>query len=122
MTSEIASLLALLPDEAMVPIGWVRNRLAKADRQAGLADLSVPEVAHALGRAPSTVRAWCAAGEIEGAYKLRGREWRVTRAALRAWQDRQSKPVAAAEASKSPPRTGKLGDWRNAFPDGQQAT
>lgn len=52
-------------------------------------DLSVDEVAQDTGRAPSTVRGWLIAGALRG-YKLNGRDWRVTRAALREYLDRQA--------------------------------
>ena len=45
-------------------------------------DLTVHEVADATQRADSTVRGWLISGELDG-YKLMGRDWRVTREALR---------------------------------------
>lgn len=76
-----------------------------------VADLTVCQVATALRRKVSTVRGWCALGQLE-AYKLNGREWRIRRAALRAYQDRQ--------ADAGPPRLRllreldkpDLGAWR----------
>ena len=60
---------------------------APASAQA-LADLTCREAGLVLGRAPSTVRSWLEAGELEG-YRQRGREWRVTPAALQRFQERQ---------------------------------
>lgn len=57
-----------------------------------LADLTVSEVAEIVKRAPSTVRGWCASGELR-AYQFQGREYRITREALREFQDRQANPV-----------------------------
>ena len=51
-------------------------------------DLTVEDVAEETQRAPSTVRGWLIAGDL-GGYKLNGRDWRVTRAALRAYLDSQ---------------------------------
>ena len=45
-------------------------------------DLTVHEVAEETQRAASTVRGWLIDGELEG-YKIMGRDWRVTREALR---------------------------------------
>lgn len=84
-------LLEQLPDDALLPVSFVRALLNEpATDEEPLADLPVERVAEVLGRAPSTIRAWLHAGELEG-YKLHGREWRVTRAALRAYQDNQAK-------------------------------
>lgn len=83
-------ILDALPDEALIPVGFVRRLIAErvVEDSEPLADLSVDEVARALGRAASTIRAWAASGQLR-AYKLNGREWRVTRTALREYQDRQ---------------------------------
>lgn len=54
-------------------------------------DLTVAQVAEKLDRAESTVRGWCAREVIPEAYKLRGREWRIPRAALRRFQQREAK-------------------------------
>jgi excisionase family DNA binding protein len=57
-----------------------------------LADYRVVDVAGALNRAPSTVRGWCQTGELR-AYRFQGKEWRITREALREFQDRQASGV-----------------------------
>lgn len=72
-----------------------RDTLAEwvdADDPAPLADLTVQEVADLMGRKPSTVRGWCASGELR-AYRLAGREWRIPHGALREYQDQQANPV-----------------------------
>ncbi|HET9948846.1 MAG TPA: helix-turn-helix domain-containing protein [Longimicrobiales bacterium] len=61
-------------------------------------DLTVEEVAAEVGRAVSTVRGWLASGELKG-YKLNRRDWRVPRAALRAYLERQP---AGADRSREP--------------------
>jgi excisionase family DNA binding protein len=91
--------VASLPDGASVQlsVGGLHEWLADEEgNAAGLAaqmpvqiDLTVEEVAAALHRKPSTVRSWCAARRIEGAYRLRGREWRIPLAALRTFQANQ---------------------------------
>lgn len=70
-----------------------------------LADLTVKEVAEIVKRAPSTVRGWCQAGELDS-YLFQGREYRVTRAALRAFQDRQAAP-------EDDPGDDDLSSWRD---------
>ena len=75
-----------LPDDALVPVGWVREQLGAGTDV--LADLTVEETAQELSRAPSTVRAWLIAGELRG-YKVHGREWRVSAAAIREFFENQ---------------------------------
>ncbi len=48
-------------------------------------DLSLKEVADRVGRAESTVKGWCSRGELSGAYKLNGRDWRVPLSGLDAF-------------------------------------
>jgi len=50
------------------------------------ADLTVDQVAAKTNRAASTIRGWLIAGDLRG-YKLNGRDWRVTRSALREYLD-----------------------------------
>jgi len=51
-------------------------------------DLTVEDVASAVRRAPSTIRRWLISGALRG-YKLNRRDWRVTRAALEEYLERQ---------------------------------
>jgi hypothetical protein len=72
-------------------------------------DLSVEQVAERIGRSSSTVRQMCADKEFggppgEGAYKHRGKEWRVPEAALVAYQQRQRDGGRSASDS--------ISDWR----------
>lgn len=75
-------------------------------------DLTIKQVASLMGKKESTVRGWLQAGEIEGAYKLHGREWRIPHDALRKFQERQRQ----RSVSKPPQRRAMapdLGAWRN---------
>lgn len=56
-----------------------------------IGDLSVQDLAGELGRSESTVRGWCSSGLIDGVYKLRGREWRIPRAAARRFLEREAR-------------------------------
>jgi excisionase family DNA binding protein len=64
-------------------------------------DLTVGQVAALFGRGESTVRTWIGAGLLPGAYLLRGREWRVPRAAVRELQRKQAEEHGAPGASVS---------------------
>jgi excisionase family DNA binding protein len=111
-----------MPAGAMItlPVDWLRVRLGIASdappretAAEAIADLSVEEVASLMKRKPSTVRGWCASGALE-AYRLQGRDWRVTRASLRAFQDRQR--PARTTPSKRRRDVVDLGGWRAALP------
>ena len=77
-----------------------------APRADVLTDLTLDEVANAIGRAVSTVRTWCNSGRLPGAYRLNGRDWRVPRSALEAL--RNGKPGAVERAG----RPADLAAWR----------
>jgi len=66
------------------------------------ADLTVAELAARFHRSASTVRDWCEHGRFDGAYKLNGRDWRITQAAVDTFlgEQRRKGPVAP------------LGAWR----------
>src|SRR2546425_6357318 len=74
----------------------------QADEAAARADLTVAELAARFHRSASTVRDWCEHGRFEGAYKLNGRDWRITQAAVDTFlgEQRSKGPVAP------------LGAWR----------
>jgi excisionase family DNA binding protein len=108
--ARLARVLADLPDEAMVPVGWVRGQLEVEQQPAEerLADYTVAEVAEELERAPSTVRGWLNRDELPGAYRLKGREWRIPRDALATF-------LEAARTGEQPTQQGApvdLGAWR----------
>lgn len=98
----LAALVRAYPDGASVPVpkSWLLELLssepvngARSADEPALeieVDLDCTRVAALLGRSASTVRNWCAAGVIPGAYRLRGRrEWRVPRGALITFQQRE---------------------------------
>lgn len=80
-------------------------------------DLTVAEVAELLHRAPGTIRGWCASGELPGAYRLRGREWRIPTAAVEAFQRHQAEQALEYASSSSRASTALDADldaWRSA--------
>lgn len=85
------------------------NELAETtSQQAPVRDLSVNEVGMHFGRSPTTVRGWLEAGLLPGAYKLRGKAWRVPPAALSQMATHSRTPL---DRPRSPPVV-NLGAWR----------
>lgn len=103
----LATLLANLPDEALIPVGWVRARLAQPLPVETIGDLSCSDVAEALKRKPGTIRGWCHSGQLEGAYLLHGKDWKIPRESLRAYLDKQSKGLSRHDDAAV-----DLGAWR----------
>lgn len=107
-----------LPDEALVPAGWVRDQLqAERANDKPLGDLSVEDAGAILDRAPSTIRGWLANGELRG-YKRRGREWRIPRSAIVEFQEQERRGETSSLARQSGGQ-GKpdLSSWREEFRD-----
>lgn len=96
-------LLAKLPADALLPVGWLREQL-RAEPAVGAASsdkeslLTVRELGVRLHRSPSTVRGWVEAGRFEGAFKLSGRDWRIPITAVATFIDAQQ-PAAVSQAS-----------------------
>src|SRR5689334_18200802 len=92
--AELRRDLERLPPQAMVPVGWVLERLSATESN-GTApgdlevDLTCEEVATLLQRKAPTVRAWCAAGLFKGAWRLNGKQWRIPRAGITEFQRQQ---------------------------------
>ena len=78
-----------MPGEASIslPVDSVRAWLATSGNDVER-DMTVADVAEFFGRSPVTVRAWIRRGRLH-AYQFRGREYRVTSAALEAFQRRE---------------------------------
>ena len=65
--------IADLPDEALVPVGWVRERI---ESDGGvLPYITVNEAAELLGKSPATACSWCRLGRLK-ATKV-GRGWQI---------------------------------------------
>jgi excisionase family DNA binding protein len=111
--------LVALPREALLEVlgGTVRanepvERPVKRSVEVSVqvpVDLTVAELAQRFRRSPSTVRQWLGSGQLEG-YKLFGREWRVTPAAVAAFQESQRQGQAHRPGSDR--RGPSLADWR----------
>lgn len=104
----LRALAQAFPDGAVVsvPKEWLLELLGEADDGAQLEiDLTVSQVAQRFSRRPSTVRGWCEAHLLPGAYRNRGREWRIPVAALVEFQERERRSGGQRRS---------LADWRHA--------
>lgn len=113
----LRAFISVAPPHTMVPVEALRDVLeagGSAPEPAELvADLTVPEVARLVGRHPATVRAWVRTGVL-AAYQMRGREYRVTRAALTDFFERERRGAGpSAPPSASPTSPADLGAWRS---------
>ncbi|MHC4511165.1 MAG: helix-turn-helix domain-containing protein [Planctomycetota bacterium] len=93
-----------LPDAAAVvlPVTLIRGWLTEdTSPPAGRrADLTVPEVAALFNRSPQTVRSWIRNQALE-AYRLHGREYRITPRALEAFQQQQQRGAVSPRPQRA---------------------
>jgi excisionase family DNA binding protein len=84
--------------------------IPRGAREEPLGDYTVAQVADMFQRAAQTVRDWIKSGRLR-AYKLNGREYRITRAAVEAYleQQRNGEPDTRPKGQAS---TADLGAWR----------
>lgn len=132
----LRDVLSAIPREAMVPAGWVLDGLDQyvADVQLNPnspaasppltdpVDLTVAEVAAHFGRGASTVRTWLLRGDLPGAYRLNGRDWRIPRTAIATMQREQAKRHREKK-TLTPRSTGAtdLSTWRRHLPSARNA-
>jgi hypothetical protein len=97
--SALRVLAEALPEGSVVPVpreallvllnGQLAGNPAGQGRAGPAVDATVRVVAGEFSRSPSTIREWCEAGLFPGAYKMRGREWRIPAAAIEAFQEHE---------------------------------
>ena len=113
-------ILAALPDDALVPVSWVRSQVRthpdSEDRERHR-DLSAREFAELVNRSAAQVRAWCAAGSVPGAYRLPGEKrhgaWRIPHESVDAFRQRGTTRVPK-EIQEGGTEAPDVGAWRRA--------
>ena len=105
-----------------VPRDWLLSLLESANGVATGADtaraegmLTLVEVARRYTRSTSTVRGWCEAGLLPGAFRLRGRAWRIPASALGLFEAQLS-PTFRTSPEAAPRSLGpdqSIAEWRN---------
>ena len=97
-----------------LPVDFLRGLLCEkvVDIDQGQADLTVEQIAEEYRRSVSTVRGWLAEELIPGAYKLRGREWRVPQSGLRKFLAQQSAQHGSPGSITLRQGEADLGSWR----------
>ena len=114
LARDLALAVEGVPDGGSVtlPVTWLRERLRlDGPEENVVVDLTVEQAAKKLGRSPSTVRNWLAAEEIPGAYRFKGREWRIPPSALERFLDKQ-RTAPQATATTVGARALALDEWR----------
>ena len=121
LTDRLRAMVEHMPPDASVTLSaeWLRNQLAQEGDAPGMGRLlTLEEAGEIVGRSPGTIRTWANSGQLEGAFKLQNRSWRVPEKALQSFIERQ-------QAGKHEPPTVRnsgsvdLGAWRKHMPPGK---
>ena len=81
-----------MPDGGSVslPVIWLRHLLdAEGDSPGTGRLLTLEEAGTIVSRSPGTIRTWANSGQLEGAFKLQNRSWRIPEKALQGFIERQ---------------------------------
>lgn len=115
MTPDLRAALRLLaeayPAGTLVPV-LREHLLALVDGETApvvQGDLTCKAVGSLIGRHASTVRAMCERGELSGAYRQHGREWRIPPGAVETYREAQRHPAAQRKDREAI----DLGAWRS---------
>jgi excisionase family DNA binding protein len=122
LIDSLAALVSAAPPDATVPVRWIGELLAAevdilaqsaTSVDSDVLDLSVSELASRLKKGESTVRTWLSRGELPGAYKSHGHEWRIPLSAIAAMQREQAKRHRSTTPRPRPTRhIPDVGEWR----------
>lgn len=115
--SDLERLIVSHAPGSLIPRDWLLEQLQDVDAEHltsdPLVDLSVEAAGEILGRSHSTIREYCRRKLLPGAYRQRGREWRIPRQAILAFQRGEAEKERPKPVRRST-RTEEidLGAWR----------
>lgn len=135
LRAKLEALVNAAPAGTMVPVSslaeWIAaesdvpSTLPDGNRTGATIDLSVAELARQYGRCASTIRTWCEQDLLPGAYKLRGKEWRIPASAVESMQRTAREQHAASGPTKAAapeaPASPDIGAWREHLPSRRHA-
>ena len=103
-----------MPDGGSVslPVTWLRDLLDAEGESSGVGRLlTLEEAGELVGRSSSTIRTWANSGQLDGAFKLQNRSWRIPESAVQRFIERQQS-VEHEPPTVRNSRPVDLGDWR----------
>ncbi len=118
LVDRLRAIVEPMPADASVTlsVAWLRDLLAAEGDSPGLDRLlALEEAGEVVGRSPSTIRTWANSDQLEGAFKLQGRSWRIPESAIQRFVERQ-------QSSEHEPRTVRnsgsvdISAWREHIP------
>ena len=118
LVDRLKTILLGMPDGGSVslPVAWLRDLIDAEGDAPGMGRLlTLEEAGEVVGRSPGTIRTWANSGQLEGAFKLQNRSWRVPEKALQSFIERQ-------QAGKHEPPTVRnsgsvdISGWRKHVP------
>ena len=101
LSDRLARMIDGMPDGASIILsvevvkGWLSQNRGGLEH-----DLTVAEVGKFFGRSPATIRTWIRAGRI-GAYRFRGSEYRITRAAIEEFQVQERNGISTEHSNNA---------------------
>ena len=121
LVDRMRAIVEPMPDDASVTLSveWLRGQLAEEGEQGVGRLLTLEEAGEIVGRSPSTIRTWANGGQLNGAFKLQGRSWRIPEATVQRFIERQQSgehelPMVARSGPVD------LGDWRKHVKPGER--
>ena len=110
-----------MPDGGSVslPVIWLRHLLdAEGDSLGTGRLLTLEEAGTIVSRSPGTIRTWANSGQLEGAFKLQNRSWRIPEKALQGFIERQQAGEHEAPTVRAQGPV-DLSSWRRHVPPGK---
>ena len=112
LADRIRAIVDPMPDDGAVTlsVAFLRGLLDAEGSEPGTGRLlTLEQAGEIVGRSPSTIRTWANSDQLEGAFKLQNRSWRIPESALQHFIERQQADEPPAVKAGAPV---DLGSWR----------